>query len=287
MMSMAEVVKDRHQDEDGNVIETEKAFKASAFRLTETTPSAYSFRYRPIAGLSVKDKAMMDENGQLVIKPTMTVSVGTNLTESYKDENGDNYTEEALNFNPNYQRFMDDDKTDGENTNTEFMWCANLVGDMDMATLKAELADDAATENVTVDAYCDKNEFTETRTVNYGLSDGTTKTEKENTALKHKYVAHVGIGAEGETVYVCKVCNACTTEAPVASLGDVNSDGKVNIKDAARLTKYLADKTVEINKDAADANDDDVINIKDVARLIKHIADPSVPLGKTEQNKFC
>lgn len=53
------------------------------------------------------------------------------------------------------------------------------------------------------------------------------------------------------------------------------------------LTKYLADKTVEINKDAADANDDDVINIKDVARLIKHIADPSVPLGKTEQNKFC
>lgn len=152
----AEVVKDRHQDENGNITETEKAFKASAFRLTETTPSAYSFRYRPIAGLSVKDKAMMDENGQLVIKPTMTVSVGTNLTESYKDENGDNYTEEALNFNPNYQRFMDDDKTDGENTNTEFMWCANLVGDMDMATLSAELQDSAETEEETVAAYCDK-----------------------------------------------------------------------------------------------------------------------------------
>lgn len=28
-----------------------------------------------------------------------------------------------------------------------------------MATLKAELADDAATENVTVDAYCDKKAF--------------------------------------------------------------------------------------------------------------------------------
>lgn len=275
----AEVVKDKHQDENGNVIETEKAFKASAFRLTETTPSAYSFRYRPIAGLSVKDKAMMDENGQLVIKPTMTVSVGTNLTESYKDENGDNYTEEALNFNPNYQRFMDDDKTDGENTNTEFMWCANLVGDMDMATLSAELQDSAETEEVTVAAYCDKNEFTETRTANYGLSDGTTKTETENTALKHKYVAHDGIGAEGETVYVCKICNACTTEAPAAILGDVNSDGEVNMKDVTRLVKYLNEQPVDIDMTAADTNGDEVVNMKDLTRLLKHLNDSSVSLG--------
>ncbi len=291
----AEVVKDKHQDENGNVIETEKAFKASAFRLTETTPSAYSFRYRPIAGLSVKDKAMMvpkiDEDGKpvigqdgnpvmtLEIKSTMTVSVGTNLTESYKDENGDNYTEEALNFNPNYQRFMDDDKTDGENTNTEFMWCANLVGDMDMATLSAELQDSAETEEVTVAAYCDKNEFTETRTANYGLSDGTTKTETENTALKHKYVAHDGIGAEGETVYVCEICNACTTEAPVMTSGDVNGDGEVTSKDAFLLARYVAGFDVDFDKAAADVNADDTLNSKDAFLLARYVAGFDVELN--------
>ena len=258
-----------------------KLFEGMGFTLTDDEDAEYSFRYRPLAGLSIHNKivpvAGADQaTGETVVQavdmvPTMYVAVGTNLTESYGDPN---YTTEALNYNPNYQRFMDDDKTDGENTNVEFMWCANLTEEMDMATLLSELTG-GETEEVAVAAYCEKDAFTEQRTVNYGLSDGSTKVVTEKSALKHSYVWN-----ETEQMYVCETCNHCVAERADGLVGDVNSDDAINLKDVVLLRKYVAGfDDIDINIEAADTNGDDSINLKDVVLLRKYVAGFDVQLG--------
>ncbi len=249
---------------DVYAVKEDKLFEGMGFTLTDEENAEYSFRYRPLAGLSIHDKVVATQatdqmTGQPAthaadMVPTMFVAVGTNLTESYGDPN---YTEEALNYNPNYQRFMDDDKTDGENTNVEFMWCANLTEEMDMVTLLDELVNGETVE-VSVAAYCEKDAFTETRTANYGLSDGTTKVVTEKSALKHSYVWN-----ETEQMYVCENCNHCVTERPDGLLGDVNDDGVVNTSDALLVAQYAIALPVEINLSVADVNDDGEINTSD------------------------
>ena len=245
------------------VKDNNKSFEGMGFTLTDDKDAEYSFRYRPLAGLSIHDKFTMTETSVDMI-PTMYVAVGTNLTESYGDPN---YTEEALNYNPSYQRFMDDDKTDDENTNVEFMWCANLTEEMDMATLLSELTG-GETEEVAVAAYCEKDAFTEQRTVNYGLSDGSTKVVTEKSALNHKYVWN-----DAEQMYVCENCNHCVEERPAVLLGDVNGDGKVSVADARKLVVYLANGTVPDNfNEIADLNGDNRISVTDVRYLVLKIS---------------
>ena len=244
------------------VKDNNKLFEGMGFTLTDDKDAEYSFRYRPLAGLSIHDKFTMTETSVDMI-PTMYVAVGTNLTESYGDPN---YTTEALNYNPNYQRFMDDDKTDGENTNVEFMWCANLTEEMDMATLLSELTC-GETEEVAVAAYCEKDAFTEQRTVNYGLSDGSTKTVSKNTALKHSYEWN-----QTEQVYVCKNCNHCTAERPSVLVGDINGDGKVSAKDYKLLKRAILEGTTSsLDLQYADINEDGTVSAKDYKLLKRQI----------------
>ncbi|MBR3987684.1 MAG: hypothetical protein IKK10_00070 [Clostridia bacterium] len=57
-------------------------------------------------------------------------------------------------------------------------------------------------------------------------------------------------------------------------IGDVNADGKVNIKDATAIQKYAA-KLIELDKKAqirADYNNDAKINVKDATQIQKKIA---------------
>ena len=49
--------------------------------------------------------------------------------------------------------------------------------------------------------------------------------------------------------------------------GDVNGDGKLNMKDYAKLKQYMNDDTIKINKSAVDLNEDGKINMKDLALL--------------------
>lgn len=156
----------------------------------------FSLRYHPIASISLRNeiqwKEEEDATGETVQKyrdltPTLYVSIGTNFSNSYKGESGEAYTEEAVNYNPEYVRFMDDDDDDNENTNTEFMWCANVVDKMVMKTILS----DKTMQEVTVDSWCEKAGFTEKRSEIYGLSDGTTKTELESDpAQYHTYEVH-------------------------------------------------------------------------------------------------
>ena len=65
-----------------------------------------------------------------------------------------------------------------------------------------------------------------------------------------------------------------------ALYGDVNDDGKINMKDVLSMRKYIAGMTITINLENADCYYDNRINIKDVLWLRKYIAGQSVKLGK-------
>ena len=172
----------------------------------------YSLRYHPIAALCLKSEIVWssepvkDENGDPILDeegnpvqtvtvrgstPTLYVSIGTNFSNSYKGESGVAYAEEAVNYNAEYYRFMDDNKRDKENTNTEFMWCANVVDKMNMAGMVGEIG--KYNTEVTVDPYCEKPGYTEMRSATYGLSDGTDKTEiepEDEAVIYHDYDVH-------------------------------------------------------------------------------------------------
>ena len=60
--------------------------------------------------------------------------------------------------------------------------------------------------------------------------------------------------------------------------GDVNDDGKVDIRDAIRLAKYLAKENVEINLSNANVNGDDKVDVRDLIRLKKYLAKMPVEL---------
>lgn len=234
-----------------------------------------TLRYHPIAAICLKNEIefVSGEDGAKFrkLEPAIFVSIGTNFSKSYKGPNGDQapYAVEAVNYNPSYNKFMDDGSDPDVNTNDEFMWCANVVDKMVLATALS----DTQMVDVTVDPWCEKDGFTEPRSATYGLSDGTAKVVDEGTALKHDYE-----WSEKEQTYVCKRCLHCdpdyTPEEEII-LGDVNGDNKVNTTDAMLLRKYIAnpnDPSIEIDLAAADMNKDGKINSTDVMLLRKQIA---------------
>ena len=61
--------------------------------------------------------------------------------------------------------------------------------------------------------------------------------------------------------------------------GDVNGDGKVNMKDAGLIYQYLCWWDVEVPKNAADVNGDNNINMKDVGLLQQWLTDWEISLS--------
>lgn len=70
-----------------------------------------------------------------------------------------------------------------------------------------------------------------------------------------------------------------TVNESTALVGDIDGNGEVNLKDATRLMKYLADWDVEVNLAAADTNGDGEVNLKDATHLMKYLANWAVTLG--------
>ena len=60
--------------------------------------------------------------------------------------------------------------------------------------------------------------------------------------------------------------------------GDVNGDGKVNVKDITLLAQYLAEWDVSIDSNAANVNADGKINVKDITLLAQYLAEWDVVL---------
>ena len=75
--------------------------------------------------------------------------------------------------------------------------------------------------------------------------------------------------------------NATPPKKP-AQIGDVNLDGKVDVKDATALQRYLAEIASLTDKQlaVADANGDGKINVSDVTAIQRYVAEVIPSLGK-------
>lgn len=84
---------------------------------------------------------------------------------------------------------------------------------------------------------------------------------------------------DGEKTYTCKDCGTTKTEViektgePEAKLGDVNSDGRVNTRDARLLLLYVAGLADEgaVNTNVADVTNDGRINVRDARTLLNMV----------------
>ncbi len=86
----------------------------------------------------------------------------------------------------------------------------------------------------------------------------------------------LGIKEGTATITVGSVDGAANTDACVVTVytevGDVNSDGYVNIGDVTKLIDFLlSDNPVGFNTDKADTNRDNKVNIGDVTQLIDYL----------------
>lgn len=189
----------------------------------QSEDNAFHVFNRPIAAISIEDQVTYETQyytdgdgnviGQAIVRtgstPTMTVSIATNYSESYKTDAGDSYQLEAVNYNVDYSKYTDDDPDDTTiNRNEEFMWCANVVDTMPMDAMVAEVGS-KDTVDVTVDAWCGQDGYVEARTATYGLSDGTNKItdadedgETDDPTLHHHYIENTREGC-----YICVHCN--------------------------------------------------------------------------------
>ncbi len=73
------------------------------------------------------------------------------------------------------------------------------------------------------------------------------------------------------TVDANLILYAVWKEKPAAIPGDINNDGKVNMKDATRLHQYINGWEVPVVEAALDVNGDGKVNMKDVTRLHQYI----------------
>ena len=192
-----------------------RAFTASSYYVDAN--GSKTVQNKPIAALEIYEDydftncytPVMDESGnpvgmqfdaaKLTSNPTLTVNVATNFSFSYPNAaNAEvRYSQEAVNLNPDYQRQVSDE---GDNSNSEFLWCANIRDSAKMTDLLNDLANGASSE-VSVAASCTSPAFTQTRTDKYGLVKGDKTVAEGDKALGHSYKFNADEG-----VYICETC---------------------------------------------------------------------------------
>lgn len=201
-----------------------------------------TFKNHPLAGLTLRDSYSFkteQQNDQNVItginttKDQLIVSVGTNLSNTYKsqDELGEDgkpvvktddsglsydqrksYKTESWNYNPSYNQNMG--SSDEKNKNEEFMWCANLVETMPMSDMVSDL-NSGATTDVSVEAWCDTPAYTQARTNKYGLTKGEKKYADGALPKGHTWALdELETKSVGNNVYLCSDCHTATESVP-------------------------------------------------------------------------
>ena len=81
---------------------------------------------------------------------------------------------------------------------------------------------------------------------------------------------------QGYTLHTCKRCGDSYTDhftepVPVYLAGDINGDGKVNMKDVTRLHQHINGWDISVVEAAIDVNGDGKVNMKDVTRLHQYV----------------
>ena len=266
------------KDKDGNMV-PDTHFPGMSMVIMDSANDTSSVKYlgtfknHPLAGLTLRDSysfATTTQQGQTVItginttKDQLVVSVGTNLSNTYKslDELGEDgkpvvktddsglsydqrksYKNESWNYNPSYNQNMG--SSDEKNKNEEFMWCANLVESMDMATIVSELSSDSTTD-VSVDAWCDSPAYTQARTTNYGLCKGEKKYADGALPKGHTWkLDDLETKSVGNNVYLCDDCHTATESTPhTVTLPNAVEGVKLTLGTTSNT--YIKDDTVTL-----------------------------------------
>lgn len=261
------------KDKDGNKV-PDTHFPGMSMVIMDSPQNTSSVKYlgtfmnHPLAGLTLRDSysfATTTQQGQTVItginttKDQLVVSVGTNLSNTYKelvdgkaevktDDSSASYAErksyktESWNYNPSYNQNMG--SSDEKNKNEEFMWCANLVETMPMSDMVSDLSSGATTD-VSVEAWCDTPAYTQARTNKYGLTKGEKKYADGALPKGHTWALdELETKSVGNNVYLCSDCHTATESTPhTVTLNKV--DG-VTLTLGTTSNTYIKDDTVTL-----------------------------------------
>lgn len=262
------------KDKDGNMV-PDTHFPGMSMVIMDSAQDTSSVKYlgtfmnHPLAGLTLRDSysfATTTQQGQTVItginttKDQLIVSVGTNLSNTYKElvdgkaevktdasgtsyANRKSYKTESWNYNPSYNQNMS--SSDEKNKNEEFMWCANLVETMPMSDMVSDLSSGNTTD-VTVEAWCDTPAYTQARTNKYGLTKGK-KVYADNALPKgHTWALdELETKSVGNNVYLCSDCHTATESTPhTVTLPDPVEGVKLTL--GTINNTYIKDDTVTL-----------------------------------------
>ena len=261
------------KDKDGNMV-PDTHFPGMSMVIMDSAKDTSSVKYlgtfknHPLAGLTLRDSysfATTTQQGQTVItginttKDQLVVSVGTNLSNTYKElvdgkaevktdasgtsyANRKSYKTESWNYNPSYNQNMG--SSDEKNKNEEFMWCANLVETMPMSDMVSDLSSGATTD-VSVEAWCDTPAYTQDRTTKYGLTKGEKVYADGALPKGHTWALdELETKSVGNNVYLCSDCHTATESTPhTVTLNKV--DG-VTLTLGTTSNTYIKDDTVTL-----------------------------------------
>lgn len=262
------------KDKDGNKV-PDTHFPGMSMVIMDSAQNTDSVQYlktfmnHPLAGLTLRDSysfATTTQQGQTVItginttKDQLVVSVGTNLSNTYKElvdgkaevktdasgtsyANRKSYKTESWNYNPSYNQNMG--SSDEKNKNEEFMWCANLVETMPMSDMVSDLKS-GATTNVSVEAWCDTPAYTQDRTTKYGLTKGEKKYADGALPKGHTWALdELETKSVGNNVYLCSDCHTATESTPhTVTLPDAVAG--VTLTLGTTSNTYIKDDTVTL-----------------------------------------
>lgn len=262
------------KDKDGNMV-PDTHFPGMSMVIMDSAQDTSSVKYlgtfknHPLAGLTLRDSysfATTTQQGQTVItginttKDQLVVSVGTNLSNTYKElvdgkaevktdaagtsyANRKSYKTESWNYNPSYNQNMG--SSDEKNKNEEFMWCANLVETMPMSDMVSDLSSGATTD-VSVEAWCDTPAYTQARTNKYGLTKGEKKYADGALPKGHTWALdELETKSVGNNVYLCSDCHTATESKPhTVTLPNAGEGVKLTL--GTINNNYLADDTVTL-----------------------------------------
>ena len=262
------------KDKDGNMV-PDTHFPGMSMVIMDSANDTSSVKYlgtfknHPLAGLTLRDSysfATTTQQGQTVItginttKDQLVVSVGTNLSNTYKElvdgkaevktdasgtsyANRKSYKNESWNYNPAYNQNMS--SSDEKNKNEEFMWCANLVESMDMKSMVSDLSS-GATKDVSVEAWCDTPAYTQARTTKYGLTKGEKKYADNALPKGHTWkLDELETKSVGNDVYLCSDCHTATESVPHTVTLPDKIDG-VTLTLGTTNNTYIKDDTVTL-----------------------------------------
>ena len=262
------------KDKDGNMV-PDTHFPGMSMVIMDSANDTSSVKYlgtfknHPLAGLTLRDSysfATTTQQGQTVItginttKDQLVVSVGTNLSNTYKElvdgkaevktdasgtsyANRKSYKTESWNYNPSYNQNMS--SSDEKNKNEEFMWCANLVETMPMSDMVSDLKSGATTD-VTVEAWCNTPAYTQARTTKYGLTKGEKVYADDALPKGHTWALdELETKSVGNNVYLCSDCHTATESTP-HTVTLPNAVEGVTLTLGTTSNTYIKDDTVTL-----------------------------------------